>query len=133
MSGYIWLCFRGVDDTYLDEEFWGSLEADEEDIASIADALSSFTHGTTMSKRYGRKIVSSAALLDATHALGMWAIQVNKAAARIRREQRQQGLIPERKRKEQPDVNSRPETTTPDGQSVRQYPDGIRIINPGGA
>jgi hypothetical protein len=143
MSAYIWLCFRGVNWSLLDEEFRDSLYADEEDVATIAEALASFTHGTSFSRRYGRKVVNSAALLDAGHALLMWGIQVQKAAARVKK---QQGVTtpplisrkPKHEKTERNVSRSTAETSPREGNgqspaSTEPERIPIRIVNPGGA
>jgi hypothetical protein len=136
MSGYIWLCFRGIDRDTLDPGILASLEADEEDIAAIAEALADFMHGTGVSKQYGRKITSSAAFLDAAHAFTMWGIRVNKSAARIRREQGTEYPKPSRRTRPRPAHQHIPAEVIPNGNPAEAQTENvqpIRIYNPGGA
>jgi hypothetical protein len=151
MSAYIWVCFRGVDWSRLDPDFKDGLYADEEDVATIAEALATFTHGTSFSRRYGRKVVGSAALLDAGHALVMWGITVQRSAVRVRKAQGVTAppLIPRRAKHEKtaPGEIHRIERNTGNvgrSQAAQTAREGngelsdqpvipIRIVNPGGA
>jgi hypothetical protein len=135
MEAYIWICFLGVDRDQLPREFWDDLACDEEDVKSIADALASFTHGTEFSRKYGRKITSSAAILDASHALIMWGIQIQRAATKVKRAQ---GVPTGRQHRNRSTKNVYREGTSSEAQraeggDVREYTGPIRIVNPGGA
>jgi hypothetical protein len=146
MGGYIWLMFRGIERDSLPKDFWDSLEAEDEDILAIAEALAGLTHGTYVSRKYGRRIVSSAQLADAVHALVMWGISVNRAATRVRRAQgisypplvtRKETKTHEHRTRtaptrNRPDSRAEPE---PEPESERDpgYPRPVAIFNPGGA
>lgn len=117
MSGYMALEFRGINRRDFPEEFWDELEASEEDISDIAGALSDLVHGTSVSKKHGRKIINSAAALDAAHCLTLWGWRVHKQAMQIRRDR---GMIQPRQPRQRRQRNERETRNVANSQAPAQ-------------